>query len=217
MKKSFSLQVQPRTATGHGVSSLRALKLIPAVVYGNGFASTSVAVDLDVFTKTYSEAGETHVVDLLLEGKSLPVLIHAVQTHPVTQKVVHVEFLKVNLKEKMRTTIPVAVEGEAPAVKDKLGNLLLILSEVEIEALPGNIPESLIVDVSSLTEVDAERKVSDLIVPSGVSVITDANETVVKIGALVVESEPAADTTIEQPEETNEGGPTTEQPAAETN
>lgn len=190
MNKSYSLHVEPRTAVGHAMSSLRSRGVVPAVVYGSGISSTALSVKTDQFLKTYDEAGETSVVVLDLEGKQLPVLIHTVQLHPVTQKVMHVEFLKVNLKEKMKTFVPVSIEGDAPAVKDGLGALLTVLQEVEIEALPTDIPESVVVNVSSLGEVGAEKRVGDLVVPTGVIVITDPEETVVKISALTVEKEP---------------------------
>jgi large subunit ribosomal protein L25 len=121
----------------------------------------------------------------------------------------HVEFLKVNLKEKMKTFVPVSIEGESPAVKDGLGTLLTILQEVEIEALPNDIPESVAVDVSTLTEVEAEKTVKDMIVPAGVTIISDPDETVVKIGALAVQEAPA-ETASEA-----EAAPTTETPESE--
>jgi large subunit ribosomal protein L25 len=85
----------------------------------------------------------------------------------------HVEFFKVNLNEKLKTQIPVRIIGEAPAVKEGTGTLLTTLGEVEIEALPTNIPEGLDLDVSGLTAVNMELKVKDLGVPSGVSIVTD--------------------------------------------
>lgn len=190
MNKTISLSSEPRTILGHKVKHLRKEGKLPATVYGKGFKSTSLVVTADMFKKVYDEAGETQLVDLQVESTKIPVLIHNVQKHPVTRDVVHVEFLKVNLKEKMKTTVPIALEGEAPAMTQGIGTLIQVLQEIEIEALPTEIPESLVVDVTTLDVVDSEKTVKDIIVPKGVTILADSDETVVKIGAIVIEKEP---------------------------
>lgn len=216
MKKTYTLHSEPRTSLGHAASRMRKDKRIPAVAYGSGLTSKALSVDKGVFTTLYSEAGETHVVQLETEGVSIPVLIHSVQKHPVTKEVLHVEFLKVNLKEKMKTFVPVEIEGVSPAVEQNLGTLMVVLQEIEIEALPTEIPESIKVDVSSLIEVNQELRVADLPVVAGVSYVSQPDETLVKVGAIVIEQEPIAaeeDLSEEAQKETTE---TTSQPT-ETN
>jgi large subunit ribosomal protein L25 len=219
MNKTISLTTEPRTTVGHKVKHLRTEGKLPATVYGKGFESVNVSVSTDMFKKTYAEAGETHLVTLSIDTTKVPVLIHMVQKHPVTRELLHVEFLKVNLKEKMKTSIPVVLEGEAPAMTQGIGTLIQVLQEIEIEALPTEIPESLVVNVETLDVVDSEKTVKDLVVPAGVTVLTDPNETVVKIGAIVIEKEPEVPETTEgdtvEAEKTEDSGETKEETSKE--
>lgn len=218
MNKTISLQAEKRNTLGHKVKHLRKEGKLPATIYGKGFDSVSIEIPTPIFKKVYDEAGETHIVTLVIENTKHPVLIHTVQKHPVTKEVLHVELLKVNLKEKMKTIIPISTEGESPAVKERLGTLIQVLQEVEIEALPTEIPESLVVNIDSLDAVDSEKTVKDLVVPPGVTILSDENATVIKIGAIVVEEEPVAteaeDSETESKEEADET-PSTEQTPTE--
>lgn len=144
-----------------------------------------MTVPTDAFTALYGQAGETGLVELMVEGKVRPVLLHNVQKHAVSGAVLHVEFYQVDLKEKVHATVPLAFVGSSDAVEQKIGVLLTILDEVEAEALPKDLPEHIDVNVKALTDVGAELKVSDLPVPSGVTILTDPLLTVVKVGPLV--------------------------------
>ena len=189
--KKFTLKAQPRTALGRKVKNLRTQGLLPATIYGKKVKSSSVQVVADEFFKVYNEAGETGLVELVFEKKStgLPagrqVLIHNVQLDPVSDTPVHVEFFQVDLKEKVKAKVPVVFIGESPAVSQKQGVLLTLLDEIEVEALPTDLPEKISVDVSGLSAVDQEFKVSDLKVPGEVTVLTDAAIGIVKVGSLV--------------------------------
>jgi len=207
MKTRIALSAITRDEIGHKSRFIRKQGNIPATIYGKGVVSVSLSIDEETFIEVLKAAGETNVIDLSFDGKTSPVLIHAVQKNPVSRKVLHVEFYVVNLKEKMKTSVPVRVTGESPAVKGNLGTLMTILNEVEIEALPTEIPENVMVDVSHLDAVDSEIKVRELSTPTGVTIITDPEQTVVKIGAIVVEKEPE----VVAPTETKEGE-TTEKP-----
>lgn len=183
--KKHTLTATARELVGRKVKQLRAQNLIPGTVYGKGVKSVSVAVALDAFESVYEEAGETGLIELLLGKEVRPVLVHTVQVDPVTDALLHVEFHQVDLKEKVHANVPVEFVGESPAVAQKMGVLLTVLDEVEVEALPTDLPEKITVDVAVLTEVDQEVKVSQLQVAPGVSVLTDGSLTVVKVGPLV--------------------------------
>lgn len=183
--KKHTLQATKRTVTGKKVKTLRAKGEIPGTIYGRRVKSVSVSVSIDAFKKTYTEAGETGLVELTLEKEVRPVLIHRVDRDPVDSRLLHIEFFQVDLKEKVHTKVPLEVSGESPAVAQKLGVILTTLNEVEVEALPADLPEKIVVDVSQLAAVGDELKVSDLKVPSGVTITTAADLTVVKVGALV--------------------------------
>jgi large subunit ribosomal protein L25 len=125
-----------------------------------------------------------------------PVLIHHVQKHPVSRQILHIEFHQVDLKEKVKANVPVEITGEAQAVTDKTGVLLTIHDQVEVEALPADLPENISMDVSGLSEIHQELKVKDLKAPPGVTILTDLEQTLVKIGSLVsreAEAEAAAE------------------------
>ncbi len=184
MKKHI-LKAQKRAELGRKVKALRAKGLVPATVYGKNLASESVTVTLVDFAKVFGEAGETGLVELTVDGTTSPVLIHSVQKNPLSRDVLHVEFYHVDLKEKVHAKVPLHIVGEAAAVAEKKGVLMTLLSEVEVEALPAELPENIEVDVTALADVDQEIKVADLKAQAGVTVLTDGAIGVVKIAALV--------------------------------
>lgn len=174
-----------RTVLGRKVKQLRKKGIIPANVYGKKVKSTAVQLDEKELASVYEKAGNTGLVELLLDKEKRPVLIHKIQYHPVTDKPLHVDFHQVDLKEKIITKVLLKFAGESIAVKDKLGTLLAILSEIEVEALPSDLPEKIEVDVSGLSQIDQSIKVQDLKVDSKVKILTDAGLDVVKIAPLV--------------------------------
>jgi len=122
----------------------------------------------------------------------------------------HIEFYHVDLKEKVHTKVPLVQIGESAAVTEKKGVLLTISSEVEVEALPAELPEKIEVDVTGLSDVDQELKVSDLKIPHGVTMLSDADVIVVKVAALVTKAaeEQAAAETAAAESATAEGAAT---------
>lgn len=183
--KTYKLKTTKRTLLGKKVKKLRKEGQLPATVYGKGFKSQSVQVNLKEFQEVYKQAGETGIVELGLDKETLPILIHNIHYHPMTALALHADFYKVNLKEKVSASIPLAVVNEAPAVANKIGVLLNILSEIAVEALPADLPEKIEVDVSGLSEINSVVKVSDLKVSDKVTIKTDGNLEVVKIAPLV--------------------------------
>lgn len=184
MKKHL-LNAKPRDIVGRKVKNLRKAGFIPATVYGKKIKSVSVSVPAETFSKVYKEAGETGLIDLSLDSEIRPVLVDSVQIDPVTSEALHIEFHQVDLKEKVTAQVPLEITGEPPAVTQKLGVLLSVLDEVEVEALPTDLPEHISVDVSHLEQVNDEIKVSNLDIPKGVTVKTDPALTIVKIGSLI--------------------------------
>lgn len=183
--KKHTLKVEKRTLTGRKVKQLRIAGQVPATIYGKKIKSDSLAVSRAEFEAVWRQAGETGLMELSGVGQVRPVLIHSVQLHPVTREPLHVEFFQVDLKEKVKTRVPVVLTGEAAAVREKVGVLLTVLDEVEVEALPTDLPERLVLNVAGLIGVNQELHVGDIPVLAGVTVLSDAGLTVVKIGALV--------------------------------
>ena len=160
--KAISLDAVKREITGKKVRVLRKEGLIPVGVYGKDVKSLSLSVKANEFEKVYSKVGETGLVDLKFEGKSLAVLVKNVQIHPLSRQILHAELHAVKLTEKIKAKVPVQLVGESPAVQNNLGVLLQTLNEVEVEALPTDLPEKIEVDVSALTEIDQQVTVADL-------------------------------------------------------
>lgn len=195
------LNAEPRKVLGKKVKKLRREGIIPANVYGKGLSSISIQVSLPEFQTVHKEVGETGLVSLKVEGKSLPVLVKNLQINYTSNTLLHVDFYKVNLKEKVKAMVPVEIVGEAKAVTEKIGDLIHAISEIEVEALPDRIPESVQVNVEGLAEIGDGVNVGDLKLEEGIEVLTDPGITVVKIAELAKE-EP-----VETPEEegTEEG------------
>lgn len=160
----MELNANLRQLTGNHAKKLRTEFLIPAVVYGLGNPSINLEVGYNEFVKLFREAGETTLVTLKFDGKTKKVLVKDIQKDPVSGKVIHASFLEVNLKVKIKAMIPVSVIGEedSPVLKSGTGILNLIKQEIEVEALPADLPHSFEVDVSKLENIGDEIKISAL-------------------------------------------------------
>jgi len=217
MKREI-LTAEKRTITGKQVKHLRRKGILPANMFGKGMKSTSLQLQLTDFEKVYNEVHETGLVDLTVDGETHPVLIQNIHIQPITHVPLHADFFKVNLKEKVKATIPVIGIGEPKAVTDKIGVLLQSLSEVEVEALPADLPENIEISVEELAQIDDSLTVGDLKVPTGVEILAEPAEMIFRIGELV--SEEAEELAAEEEaaaeaasEESTEGA---EKPAGET-
>lgn len=155
------LTAEKREIFGRKIKKLRREGLLPANIYGRNIKSLAVQVKTDDFQKVFDEAGETGLVELKVNGEVHPVLIHNLQTDPVTDLPLHADFLEVNLKEKVVATVPVELVGEAPAEKEG-GVVVQQMHEVEVEALPTDLPEKIEVDISGLANIDDAVKVGEL-------------------------------------------------------
>lgn len=182
--KHEKLKVEKRTVLGKAVKKLRRDGILPGNVYGKGIKSTAVQVPTKDFNTVYKETGETGLVDLDLDGKTITVLIQNVYSD-FRKNVLHADFFKVNLDEKVKANIPVEIVGEPKAVTEKIGILMNIVSEIEVEALPESLPEKIEVNVEHLANIDDQIAVSDLKVPVEVTILTDPGQVVVKIEELV--------------------------------
>jgi large subunit ribosomal protein L25 len=185
--QAIKLGAKIREITGKKVKRLRNEGILPATVYGKDVKSAQLSVPLAEFMKVYDEVGETGLVELSFDGKSQHTLVSNVQIHPVTRRPLHVEFHAVKLTEKIKASVPLEMSGESPAVANGVGVLLQTISEVEVEALPADLPEKISVDVSGLTEVDQQVTVGDLKVGSKVTLLTPVGEIVLKVVPAVAE------------------------------
>lgn len=215
--EQIPLAAQKREVLGRKVKTLRKQGLLPAHVYGHKIETIHVQVKAADFKKVFEQAGETGIVDLQIGAAKHPTLIRNVQIHPVTDEILHIDFYQVNLSEKVKVNIPLEITGEAPAEQKKVGLLLTPVSEIEIEALPTDLPESIEVDVSKLENIGDEIRVKDLpIDKSKVEVLAEEDLVVVSIGELVTREQQELEAEIEaEAAETQEAAPTEEGAAAE--
>lgn len=161
----LKLKSLKREITGRKVNRLRKEGILPANVYGKKIKSESLGIQLSDFLKIYEKAGETGLVDLEIENgkkEERTVLISNVQLDPVSDSPIHVDFRQVDLKERITASIPVESEGESPAEKQGVGTVVQHINEVSVEALPTDLPEKFVVDISSLSEVDQAVYAKDL-------------------------------------------------------
>lgn len=183
--KRPKLTVEKRKVLGKKVKKLRREGILPANIYGKDIKSLAVALPQKEFEKVFKEVGETGLVDVAVNGEVKPVLIHNVQIEPLSNQYLHADFYQVNLKEKIKAMVPVVIIGEAKAVLDKVGIVLQPLSEIEVEALPEDLPEKIEVNVEKLANLEEQIAVGDLKAMPGVEILTDPEQVVVKIAALI--------------------------------
>lgn len=177
------------------LANMRNNSIIPAVVYGAGTPSTPISVPAQEFLKVFKEAGESEVLTLELDGKKLNVLIHEVQWHPVQDAALHIDFYVVNMNKPVEVSVSLNFDGVSEAVK-RGGVLVKVLHELEIKALPKDLPHEIVIDLSLLENLHDQIQVKDLKLPNGVEVLNDADDVICiaePASEEVVDETPAAD------------------------
>ncbi|HLD21964.1 MAG TPA: 50S ribosomal protein L25 [Patescibacteria group bacterium] len=199
MTESFVLQAQARSQEGrHAAKKLRSQALIPAVMYGKNSETRSILVEKNVFQKVYDGAGESSLIDIVIDGNpAVKVIIQDVQYDPLAHCISHVDFHQVNMSEKIKAEVMVEFVGESPAVKTLGGILIKNIDKIEIECLPIDLPHSITVDLPVLKTFEDIIRIKDIQLPGGVQVLQDLEEVVVSIAEPRSEEElKALDTAI---------------------
>ena len=174
----LELKAETRTILGKKVNSLRQTGFIPAILYGHGKKPATVSVNAKEFDKIFKQAGETTILTLSLDGKKHNVFIHDQEKDLLDGRIIHVDFFEVNMDEKIKAHVPFVFIGESQAVKADSGVLVRAIQEVEIEALPKDLPKEIIVDISSLVTFEDKIHIKDLNVGSGIKILTNLDETI---------------------------------------
>jgi large subunit ribosomal protein L25 len=204
------LVAEPRTITGKKVASLRREGKVPAVMYGHGHESQAIQIDAHELELLRRHTGRNALLDLTVgKGKATPVMLQHIQEHPVTRRPVHVDLFVVNVREDITVDVPISYTGESDAVRKDGGTLLHQRETVSVRALPDALPSVIEVDISSLVDFEATIHVRDIVVPEGVTVLTDAAEVIARVQAPRVAEEPvvaaeAAQVPAEEPEAPSE-------------
>lgn len=186
MAGQISLQVAARSTLGKRVKKLRRKGIIPANLYGRHQPSQPLQVDLYTLDRFLAGHHATRVIDLHLDGGKGEVynaLMRHVSRSPRSGKILHVDFLRVSMNEPVTVRVPLTLKGTAPGVTVEGGVLLHLVDTLEIECLPGDIPEALELDISGLEKIDDALHVRDVSLPRKVTLLSDVDEPAVKVVA----------------------------------
>jgi len=187
----LALEVRQRGAD-ESAQTIRARGFVPAVFYGPKKDATPISIDARALEHIWKAAGQTSIVTLKGAGDDTDTLIHDVQVHPVSGRILHVDFYVLEKGKKIRIFVPLEFTGEAPA--EKLGHIISkAVHEIEIEVAPQELPHNLPVDISKLENVGDHILASQIQIPPSATLITHGDETVVSVTAFVEEriEEPA--------------------------
>ena len=196
---TISLDVGPRDVLRKKVKALRRSGIIPLHLYGMDLPSRALQADSATVTKLVRQVGHNIPLYLKVEGSQEQSLVFVgeVQLHPVTNRILHVDFYRVDVTQRIRGEVPITLLGEAPAVRVHHGILMQSLHQLSVECLPMEMPERIEIDISGLDELDQGIRVSDFVPGQGIAILTDPEELIVRVGApRVVEEEavrPAAE------------------------
>ena len=174
----LDLSAKIRKETGSKVKALREKGILPGVLYGPKIKNILLEIDLKGFEKVYGGAGESSLINLAVDKDKFLVLIHAVEFDALSQKPIHVDLYQPNLDEEIEVAVPLVFEGESLVIKESEGTLVRNIQEVDVKALPQNLPHEIKVDISKLATFEDNILIKDLNVPVGVKILREPNEIV---------------------------------------
>lgn len=180
-KTKTQLKLARRETLGKKVRALRREGIIPANIYGHNVDSVPVQVSGEELRLLMKKHGRNEIIYVEVDGAERPTFVRDIQRNPVSDQIVHVDFMQISLTEKVRLEVPVRFSGTAPAVATYGGIVTHALNSVMVEALPTSIPSSIDLDISHLTEIGQSIHVGDLPAMEGVEVTTDEGAVLVRI------------------------------------
>jgi large subunit ribosomal protein L25 len=198
----MTIEVQPRQETGKNANRRsRAAGKIPAVVYGGGKESVAIEVDRKTLVDTMKgHSGENPIFLLKLGDKERHAMIRNLQLDPVSRQVVHIDFQRVQMDQKVRVTVPIELVGTAYGVKTEGGMLDFVTREVHVECLPGEIPKHVDCDVTHV-HVGQHVEAKDLKLPQGVALLDEPDKVIVSLSHSRLEAAPAGEAGAAEPAE----------------
>jgi large subunit ribosomal protein L25 len=182
MADKITLGLENRTLLGKKVNRLRRAGILPATVYGKGVGPFTVQMDARTFSDAYRHAGRTTLVELNIAGQpTQSAFIHALQRHPVTRAITHVDFHVVDLLIEITVAVPIHLVGESGVVARGEALLNQVLTALEVRALPAELPHAIDVDISGLDSFDKSIYVRDIQLPGKGAIETPEDELVVSL------------------------------------
>jgi large subunit ribosomal protein L25 len=177
------LKADARQVIGKQVKALRREGLLPAVIYGRGIEPMPISLGLHEASRVLPGVSSSQLIEVEVDGKPHTTLVRERQRHPITGALLHIDFQEVSMTETLRTVVSFHLHGEAPAVTRYGGILVSGLEELLVECLPGDLPEHIEVDISSLQEIGDAIHVRDIQAPAGVEILSDPEDMIVLITA----------------------------------
>jgi len=180
---TIELHAEPRTVFGKKVKELRQAGMIPAEIYGRKTDNQSIQIPVRTLEHTLNEAGNTNLISIKVgkKKKGIPVLARNIQYSPIRQRLLHVDFYAVVMDETVSVNVPIRIIGESSLITQQNGTLMTGLNDLEIEALPADIPEAFEVDISDMTDFGQSIHVSDLTVTDNITVHSSPESLLVSI------------------------------------
>lgn len=199
------IEAEPRVALGKKVKALRRAGVTPIHVYGRSAESLSLQAETHALARALGAVGQTSPLTVKADGQEHFVMAQHVQRHPVTERLLHVDFIRVSRTERVQAVVPLRFEGESLGARADGASLSEDLREITVEALPTDIPQALAVDLSALETPDSAILAGDLPLPAGVTLITDPAAYVARVTQRGAAAEPSVESDAETPGEP-EGG-----------
>ena len=173
------LKATQRTATGRHVRALRRSGLLPAVIYGHNVEPISISLEGREAGRVLGRLSSSSLITIDLDGKEYPALVREKQQNYIKRSLIHVDFMVVSLTEKIRAKVGIVLTGNSPAVKDFNAMLINGLTELDVEAFPQDLPESIVVDIASLVKIGDGIHVRDIVLSDKVQVFDTPDEMIV--------------------------------------
>ncbi len=177
----LQLQAEKRTIFGKALQESRQNGKLPVIIYGTKEKAAPYFVETKAFKKLLSEGGESSVITLKSDTETKDILIHDVSYHPLSGEPLHADLLVIEKNKPIKVHVPFEFEGEAPAEKSLGGAVIKVMHELEIEALPKDLPQHITIDLSVLESLDSRITVADLKLPAGVTAVAGPEEVIVSV------------------------------------
>jgi large subunit ribosomal protein L25 len=181
------LKAKRRTIIGKQVGSLRQAGELPGVLYGSGVEATPISLDLKETTRLLTGLSGSALVIIELDGERHTALVRERQRHILLGTLRHVDFQAVSMLKKLRVAVPVILTGESPATKEQIGIITTGMEMLNVESLPGDLPENITIDISELKEVGDAIYLKDIDFPPNVTILADHEEMLVMVAPLEAE------------------------------
>jgi large subunit ribosomal protein L25 len=205
--EKVALKATKREVLGKKVGALRRAGKLPAVMYGHGIKSTPVMLDDREATLRLSHLTSSSLVMIELDGTEYPALVRQKQRDYLKNILLHVDFQVISMTEKVTTKVGIELIGTAPAVKEFSAVIVTVISELEIECMPQDLPARVVIDISGLTDVGSGIHVRDVVISDQVKILDDPDEMIV-VASATREEKVAEEAPVEEeaPAEESEAG-----------